>query len=391
MWGLAHLGWKLNDYSQTLIQTLRRSGYTTALAGIQHIARGDPQEAAKLIGYDTLPKISNPYSVVPVANAAVDYLGRPPTQPFLLDVGFVATHALPKTPTGSYFGYENGDLIRAEIPVNLGDVPQTRRDMADFGVAASKLDEAIGRVLGALERSGLADNTLVMITTDHGIPFPGMKANHTDGGLEVMLMLRGPGGFSGGRVSNALVSQIDIFPTFCELLELPKPAWLEGKSLMPLVRGEVEEINKAVFAEHEAHAVPEPQASVRTKRYKYIRRLDGSDQPRPANTDLTYTKELWVKEDWFGPLAVPEQLYDLRADPLENNNLAADPKHQETLSEMRRLMVARMNRYNNPLLQKYHVADAPPEKRALAVTPQLTPQMNSSSSELGVIYTGETQ
>ena len=389
MWGLAHRGWKLNDYSQTFIQTLKRSGYTTALAGIQHIAGGDPQEAAKLVGYDTLPKINGPYSVAPVADAAVDYLGNAPKQPFFLDVGFVATHALPKMPTGSYFGYENGEWVNADIPINLGDVPQTRRDMADFGVAASKLDEAIGRVLGALERSGLADNTLVMITTDHGIPFPGMKANHTDGGLEVMLMLRGPGGFSGGRVSNALVSQIDIFPTFCELLELPKPAWLEGKSLMPLVRGEVEEINKAVFAEHEAHAVPEPQASVRTKRYKYIRRLDGSDQPRPANTDLTYTKELWVKEDWFGPLAVPEQLYDLRADPLENNNLAADPKHQETLSEMRRLMVARMEKYDNPLLRKYNVADSPPEKRALPVVPPLTLQMNSSGSELGVIYTGE--
>ncbi len=390
MWGLAHRGWKLNDYSQTLIQTLKRSGYTTALAGIQHIAGGDPQEAAKLVGYDTLPKINSPYSVAPVADAAVEYLGSSPKQPFFLDVGFVATHALPKMPAGSYFGYENGDLVNAEIPTNLGDVPETRRDMADFGVAASKLDEAIGRVLGALERHGLSDNTLVMITTDHGIPLPGMKANHTDGGLGVSLMFRGPGGFFGGKVSNALVSQIDVFPTLCDLLELPKPAWLQGKSLRPLIRGEVEEINDAVFAEHEAHAVPEPQASVRTIQYKYIRRLDGYDQPRPANTDLTYTKELWVKEGWDTPLVAPEQLYDLKTDPQERNNLAADPKYQGTLSDMRSLMVARMNRYNNPLLRKYDVADAPPEKRALPVVPQFVPQsLNSSNSEVGVIYTGE--
>ena len=390
MWGLAHLGWKLNDYSQTLIQALKRSGYTTALAGIQHIAGGDPQEAAKLVGYDILPKINNPYSVAPVADAAADYLDNAPKQPFFLDVGFVATHALPKMRTGSYFGYENGDLVNAEIPVNLGDVPETRRDMADFGVAASKLDEAIGRVLGALEHNGLADNTLVMITTDHGIPLPGMKANHTDGGLGVMLMFRGPKGFSGGKVSNALVSQIDVFPTLCELLELPKPAWLQGKSLMPLVRGEVEEINEAVFAEHEAHAVPEPQASVRTRQYKYIRRLDGSDQPRFANTDLTYTKELWLQRGWDEHLVVPEQLYDLEVDPLEKHNLAVDPRHGGVLSDMRRLMVARMEKYDNPLLCKYNVADAPPEKRVLPVVPPLAPQsLDAGNSEIGVIYTGE--
>ena len=229
-----------------------------------------------------------------------------------------------------------------------------------------------------------------MITTDHGIPLPGMKANHTDGGLGVMLMFRGPKGFSGGKVSNALVSQIDVFPTLCELLELPKPAWLQGNSLMPLVRGEVDEINEAVFAEYEAHAVLEPQASVRTKRYKYIRRLDGNDEPRPANTDLTYTKDLWLKEGWDEHLVVPEQLYDLEVDPLEKHNLAADPRHGGVLSDMRRLMVARMEKYDNPLLRKYNVADAPPEKRVLPVTPQFVPQsLDSSNSEFGVIYTGE--
>ena len=389
MWGLAHKGWKLNDYSQTFIQLLKRTGYTTALSGVQHIAAGDPKATAELIGYDTLIKIKGGILAEPIGNAAVGYLERPPKQPFFLDIGFANTHALPITPAGSYFGYENGNVNTAKVPPTLKDTPETRHDVADYGVAASEVDQAMGRILAALETEGLAQNTLVMITTDHGIPLPGMKANHTDGGLGVTLMMRGPGGFSGGRVSNALVSQLDVFPTLCELLKVPAPAWLQGKSLLPLVRGEAQEINEAVFAEHEVHVVPEPQASVRTRRYKYIRRLDGSEQPRPANTDKTYTKELWLKTGWDMGLVVPEQLYDLNADPQEERNLAADPKHKAVLAEMRGLMVARMNRYENPLLLKYNVTNAPPEQRDLPVTPQSQPQdLNvRGNSELGVIDT----
>ncbi len=389
MWGLAHRGFRLNDYAQTFVRMLKGAGYATALAGVQHIVAGDPQECAEIIGYDTLLKIKGGRLAAPVADAAIDYLERPPKQPFFLDIGFAVTHAFPLTPAGSYFGYDRGDVDTAEIPPNLRDTSATRQDVADYGVAASELDEAIGRILAALEQRGLAENTLVMITTDHGVPLPGMKANHTDGGLGVMLMLRGPKGFSGGKVSNALVSHIDVFPTLCELLGLPEPAWLEGTSLMPLVRGEVAEINEAVFAEHEAHAVPEPQASVRTKRYKYIRRLDGYDRPRPANTDETYTRELWLKEGWDARLVVPEQLYDLENDPHEQRNLVDKLEHREILSELRGLIVARMEKYDNPLLRKYNVADAPPERREQAVSPQANPQHlnTNSNSEIGVIYT----
>ena len=388
MWGLAHEGWRLNDYSQTFVQMLNHAGYTTTLAGTQHILGGlSAKVAAETIGYNTLVKSSR--SVPFTAEQAAGYLFDAPKQPFFLDVGFIATHVLEPTPAGSHFGYANGDVDAADVPANLQDTTETRRDIADFAVAAGVFDEAVGQILKALKERGLADNTLVMITTDHGVPLPGMKANHTDGGLGVMLMFRGPGGFSGGKVSNALVSQIDVFPTLCDLLELPEPVWLQGTSLMPLVRGEVDEVNEAVFAEHEIHVDPEPQASVRTKRYKYIRRLDGYDEPRPANTDQTYTKGLWLEEGWDEHLVVPEQLYDLEIDPLEKHNLAADPRRGGVLSDMRRLMVARMEKYDNPLLRKYNVADAPPEKRALPVVPPLALQMNSSGSELGVIYTGE--
>ena len=87
------------------------------------------------------------------------------------------------------------------------------------------------------------------MTTDHGIPFPGAKATLYDRGLGVMLIVRGPGGFSGGHVTDALVSHLDVCPTLCELAGVERPDFLQGTSLMPLVRGEAEEVNDTIFAE----------------------------------------------------------------------------------------------------------------------------------------------
>ena len=102
-------------------------------------------------------------------------------------------------------------------PPNLPDTPVTRRDMAAFKQSARALDHGVGAVLGALDEQGIADDTLVIFTTDHGLPFPGAKATLSDRGLGVLLIMRGPGGFHGGRVYDALVSQIDLFPTLCDL------------------------------------------------------------------------------------------------------------------------------------------------------------------------------
>ena len=73
-----------------------------------------------------------------------------------------------------------------------------------------------------------------------------------------MLIMRGPKGFDNGKVCDGMVSQIDIFPTVCDLLEIEKPEWLQGKSMLPMVNGEVEEVNDAVFTEVNYHAAFEP-------------------------------------------------------------------------------------------------------------------------------------
>src|SRR6201999_1364564 len=138
------------------------------------------------------------------------------------------------------------DALYSLPPANLPDTPETRQDMAAYKASARSLDQGVGTVLNALDIADLADDTLVVFTTDHGLAFPGAKATLTDRGLGVLLIMRGPGGFHGGRVSDALVSQVDLFPTICELAGIERPEWNRGTSLLPLTRRGAEEVNDAV-------------------------------------------------------------------------------------------------------------------------------------------------
>ncbi len=178
-------------------------------------------------------------------------------------------------------------------------------------------------MLDSLEAYGLSERTLIVFTTDHGIPFPGAKATLYDRGLGVMLIMRGPGGFMGGHVREGLVSHIDIYPTLCDLVGAELPDFLQGTSLMPLVRGEADEVNEAIFAGSTWHAAYEPQRAVRTRRWKYIRRFGARERPvlpktddGPSNkTDDGPSKDYLLRHGWGERIVPSEQLYDLVFDP----------------------------------------------------------------------------
>jgi arylsulfatase A-like enzyme len=206
-------------------------------------------------------------------------------------------------------------------------------------------------VLNALDEAGLADDTLVILTTDHGLAFPGAKATLTDRGLGVMLILRGPGGFHGGRVSDALVSQLDLYPTICDLAGIEHPDWLQGTSLMPLLRREATEVNEAIFGEITFHAAYEPQRSVRTSRFKYIRRFDEThDRPVLPNVDDSPSKDLLLDHGWGERRVPPEQLFDLVFDPQEAANLALEPGYELVLDQLRERLETWMRETDDPLL-----------------------------------------
>lgn len=363
MIGLAHRGFPLNDYSRHLAHTLRAHGYFAALAGLQHLEKPDPATPGRLrSGYDVV--IDAPQSAINRANPspwarpttaerAVAFLQAPPRdKPFFLDVGFFETHRPFPAPEPAAHPAEDPRFLRA--PALLPDAPQTRDDMAGFIASARILDAQIGRVLDALDASGLAQNTIVLYTTDHGPAFPHMKCNLTDAGMGVALILRGPGGLTGGRVIDAMVSHVDVFPTLCETLGIAPPAWLQGQSMMPLIRGEAREIREELFGEVTYHAAYEPQRCVRTSRWKYIRRFDPRGHPILSNLDDGPSKDLWLAQGLRERPQEAEMLFDLAFDPHEVNNLAGDgrnPLHAAALAEMRGRLDRYMNATADPLLR----------------------------------------
>lgn len=338
MLGLAHRGFGLTDYDQHLVATLRRSGYHTALAGLQHVA-----EDVDRIGYDQIARVES-HQAVHVAPAAAALVSQGLPQPFFLDVGFSETHRPFPEPGPD----DDPDYLAPPVP--LPDTAEARADMAGYRESVRRLDTGIGSVLRALDDAGIAEQTLVICTTDHGLAFPQMKCNLTDHGIGVMLIMRGPGPFGGGEAVDAMVSHLDVFPTICEAAGIDPPGRLRGTSLAPLLRGEAESLHEEIFAEVTFHAAYEPQRCVRTDRWKYIRRFDQRDRRVLANCDAGPSRTLLERRGWAEQPRAEEMLYDLVFDPTESHNLVADARVGTELADLRGRLERWMVQTRDPLL-----------------------------------------
>lgn len=341
--GLAHRGFSLNDPRQLIFRYLQQYGYQAILTGMQHVA-ADPDT----LGYDLnlCQRDAQGHwrsEAAVVAPVVERFLASRPRQPFFLDVGFFETHR-------EYPEPQPQDIAQVrDVPRSIPDTPQTRYDFAAFGASVRQLNTGVSRVLDALNRHGYDSNTLVIFTTDHGLPFPRMKCTLTDEGLGTAFIMRGPG-LAAGHESDTLISQTDLFPTLCAYLNLPQPAWLTGTSFLPCLTGHDVEIHDTIFAEVSYHAAYEPMRAVRSKRWKYIRRFDQRSTPVLPNCDDSPSKAVWLAAGWQSQQVEQEALYDLTFDPTEHNNRAHDPDCQNILQDMRRKLRAWMQQTQDPLL-----------------------------------------
>lgn len=377
MYGLPHEGWRYADFSHHWVRILRSWGYETALAGVQHeCIRADLPELGYEKLLDTRPKTGEFYQ------ETIDHVERflavrEDPRPFFLSIGIDEPHRdnltrpeinlhgksdrFSKT---RFYDPKKLDGRYTAPPPWLPDLPEIRQDMESYREGVKLMDEYMGRVLYVLDHMGYRDNTLVIITADHGIEFPGGKMTLGDQGLQVMLMMRGPADtpFHGGRVVEPLVSHLDVLPTVCELLGKPAPHSFEGKSLVPLARGDVPALHECVFAEltHHGDRGPEPLRAVRTERYKLVRRhLDVSnimwhDGP---------TTPVMRAAGWYKRANAPkEELFDLYLDPMEACNRIDDPALQEVRKELGARLDAWMARTGDPF--PTGVFPPPPPKAA---------------------------
>lgn len=339
MLGLVNRGFDIAHPEHHLARHLSQYGFHSILAGIQHILFDRSQSP-----YDEILETEDRSSLDVIAQG-MEAIDRVSGKPFFLDIGFFDTHR----PFDTEHLLVDPNYVRPPLP--LPDTPDIRRDMAGFLSEAKRYDDWVGMVMGGLRDRGLLDNTLVIITTDHGIAFPMMKCSLTDHGTGVLYIMRLPGVIPVGTVCDQVVSQMDVFPTLCDLLELPHPDWLQGASMLPLIRQETEEIHESIFAELNYHCNYEPQRAVRTSRYLYIERYTDIDTTHTANCDPSLTKNEFVKNGWIERKVDRCQLYDTYFDPVEQHNVADEEAYAPVLEHMRELLAQWQQSTEDPLLK----------------------------------------
>lgn len=380
MLGLAHRGFALRDTRQTMPSWFSAHGYETVLCGVQHEAADD-----RALGYDVLLPFT-PWLGVrqdQIAwdrrNAALvcDYLRQRHDKPFFLSYGMVNTHR--PYPDRRL---RQVDARFVQVPASVPDTPENRRDMADYICAAMAVDDCVGQVLAALREAGLYEDTVILLSTDHGIAWPFMKCQLYDGGIGVAMLLRWPGMRAAGTVCDSLVSQVDVFPTLCELTGVPKPDWLQGVSMLPAVE-DGQDVRDAVFAEVNYHAAWEPLRCVRTRRFKLILRFDDWQRPVAPNIDASPAKDALRQAGYLDAALPREELYDLTADPAERHNLCGDPAFEETRRALRAHLLEWMRETDDPLLRCGGRVPAPPGARVNrrdGYDPELTPLETAADS-----------
>ena len=213
------------------------------------------------------------------------------------------------------------------------------------------MDECVGKVLKALKNADLDKDTMVIFTTDHGIPFPKIKCHLYDMGIGVSLIIKVPGSFNSGTISDALISQIDIFPTICDMLGVEKPSWLRGTSFKALLEGKIDRIRDEIFAEVTFHAAYEPMRCIRTERYKYIKFFDDHEDIIPVNIDDGISKDFLIEHGLLETRRDKEMLFDLFLDRIERVNLIHDTRYGQTYRDLKNRLKQWMKETKDPLLK----------------------------------------
>jgi arylsulfatase A-like enzyme len=348
--GLIDQGWDIRKKEQiTIPKYLKQIGYTTHLLGFQH-----ESHKAKKIGYEKVSRRKREfgYSTTFMNKKYIRFLKKhkDDEKPFFVSIGTPESHRP--------FQLFAEPLKENSIvpPPYLANKKPVIREMREFYGTVKKVDKSIGLILKALEQFGLEDNTLFIYTTDHGIDMPRAKGTLYDPGIKTALImyLKGSNVFSGGKKVDALLSNIDFLPTLIDFLGSDVNYWtIEGKSFLPILKGEKPSINEQIFAEKTYHVIYDPMRGIRTKDFKYIKNFPGTKRPNRQfhipNDTFSYKSKKAIKSEYIGKRS-PEELYDLNTDPYEKNNLAGNPEYETILLDLRNRLEKWMENTNDPLL-----------------------------------------
>ena len=337
---------------KTMPMYFKKLGYHTVHVGKFHHAPN------KQFPYDTIIRSE---SRTPAFIA--DYKGD---KPLLL---LVCSHH-PHTPWPKNTLY---DPSKVTLPPNFIDTPETRRQRCEYYMEVTAADGLLGQITAAVAKRGWTDDTLLLYTTDQGANWPFAKWCLYDAGIRVPLIARWPGKIKAGAASDAMVSLVDLLPTFLDAAGATPPKGLDGRSFLGVLRGRAKTHRDAIFAAHTGNdnggpgiANHCPTRTVRTAAHKYILNLHpertftthitGCKPPSPHHLPFWNT---WVARAKTDPRAAAvvrsymhrpkEELYDLASDPYEQKNLAGDPANADILNALRERLTQWRTQQNDPV------------------------------------------
>ena len=361
-------GFRTHDHMQSVPKILKMKGFATACIGKKHV------EPSSVYPFDYEPSV-NSRSPEDISDATGQFLANVQDQPFYLHIGSGYPHR-----SGSSYGNEkihagihpvgyDPDLV--PVPNFLPDNHNTRVDLSEYYESISRWDQVVGSVLNVLKKSGRASETLIFVTTDHAMPFPGAKASSFDSGHHCPLVIYSPLQQNRGIHNQALVNWVDYCPTILDWCGVSYPEHalpLAGRSFLPILddnslspgNGKWEE----TYYSHCFHEITNyyPYRVLRGRRYKYVRNLAYTlETPLPSDLfrSITWTAVRDENIDQLGERPLQSFLYqsreavfDMINDPAESKNLITEPNLAEKIQQMRQKVIDFRYRTKDPWLEQ---------------------------------------
>jgi len=360
--GLAHRGFSMSKEWPSIPSLLNDAGYYTGLIGKLHVK---PESAFPFqFKWDAPGQVNR--SPKAIAEQTDKFLEQAGDKPIFLNASFHDPHrpfirqvdGSPANPVSKE------DVKLLPFMKGLEDVPGLEDEVAGYYNCIARMDDCVGAVLDRLEKAGRLENTLILLVGDHGAPFGRGKVTCLNPGLRIPFLVKWPGVSQSGNKSNALVSTIDILPTFLDAAGVKEPSDLPGVSLRNAVSNASAKTRDYMFAEFTAHLPNDyyPRLSVRNERYQLIHNLMGGT-PNPtkgieglaereavADTDVGTSEARKAIQTYVNP---PEfELYDLEKDPDNFVNLAGKPELKETQERLLAELQKWRQQTDDPMLKK---------------------------------------
>jgi len=359
-------GFRTHEWMTSTPKLLREKGFVTACVGKSHVA------PASVYPFDLQPPVEgrNAHSM---AGGIIEVLSNSSDRPFYLHVGFADPHRSGGERNfgndQTYAGIEEVEYSPENVivPDFMPNIPEVREELANYYQALSRLDMGIGLAVEALEASGRADETLIVITSDHGMPFPGAKASSFDTGHHCPFIVLSPQQRNRGIHNRALINWTNIAPTVLDWCGAEPPTDLPERSLLPILEETDPGGWDETYFSHCLHEVTNyyPYRVLRGRRYKYVRNLAWQLET-PLPSDL-FRSKMWraVREQEIEMLGrrsrekflhqERECLYDVEYDPMETTNRINDPSLREIVEGMRQKVIDFRVRTKDPWLeQSFH-------------------------------------